>query len=46
MQNAAKQPHQQNGALRAPFLWAFFAAFCVTVDGIVIATLVENIYQK
>ena len=28
-QNAAKRPHQQNGALRAPFLPAFFAAFCV-----------------
>ena len=27
-QNAAKRPHQQNGALRAPFLPAFFAAFC------------------
>ena len=27
-QNAAKRPHQQNGALRAPFLPAFFVAFC------------------
>ena len=26
-QNAAKRPHQQNGALRAPFLPAFFGAY-------------------
>ena len=46
-QYAPKRPHQQNGALRAPFLPAFFVAFCAVLRNFRFVILsVKNSYLQ